>query len=582
MFNFEVTMFESRKNLGPLIGAIDEGTSSTRFIIFAANNAEMVAYHQIPIIKQCPKEDWVEQDPMEILNAVIETVNVAVEKLIDLQIAPEDIKAIGLTNQRETVVIWDKFTGVPLYNAIVWLDGRTTETVDILLSEKKCDKNVLRERTGLPISPYFSSMKIRWLIDNNARVANAIHNKTCLFGTIDSWLLWNLTGGVNGGLHCTDVTNASRTMLMNIKTLNWGRDLCDFFDIPMDILPEIKSCSEIYGYLKTTKLAGVPLAGCLGDQQSALLGQNCFEKGQAKCTFGTGCFLLYNIGNTMIKSNYGLLTTIGFKLHPDEEPVYALEGSVSVAGAAIQWLCDNLEILKNAKECARVASSVNDTNGVYFVPAFTGLYAPYWRDDARSVICGLNIDTKAGHVVRATLEAICFQVRDIIDSMNSESGAQLKKLLVDGGMTENEVLMQLLADICGVQITRPIMAESSALGAAIAAGYAKGIDCWKLSTKPPLSNDVYYPLMPLNERQSRLKRWKMAIARSLNWVVTEADVETKLVLNEALKNIPELPQLIDSNSITYSNMSPKVFSPLPAALFVLANVLLLTLKRSFL
>lgn len=372
----------------PLIGAIDEGTSSARFILFRANSTDVVASHQQEIKQKFPREGWVEQDPMEILEAVRNCIENTVKKLIDIGGSPSDIVAIGVTNQRESTIVWDKETGEPLHDSIVWLDMRTTSTVDQLLDlvpNKTRNKNYLKPLCGLPISTYFSAVKLRWLQDNVPRVKKAMNEGRCLFGTVDSWLIWNLTGGKEGGVHVTDVTNASRTMLMNIEDLRWDRMLLKFFDLPPSILPEIRSSSEVYGVVKEGPLDGIPVAGCLGDQQSALVGQQCLQRGQAKSTYGTGCFLLYNTGNIKVDSSHGLLTTVAYKFGPDKPAVYALEGSVAIAGAAISWLRDNLNILpkfSDAQQIAEEAMAV-EKGDVYFVPAFSGLYAPYWQQDAR-------------------------------------------------------------------------------------------------------------------------------------------------------------------------------------------------------
>ncbi|XP_068901683.1 glycerol kinase-like isoform X2 [Tenebrio molitor] len=520
-------MSDTRDKYGPLIGSIDEGTSSTRFLVFASKTAEVLTYHQVKIPHITPQEGWFEQDPMHILNSVIETINVTCDNLKKLNINYEDIVATGITNQRETTILWDAVTGKPLYNALVWMDMRTSSTVDAILLHGKRDKNFLQSICGLPVSTYFSALKIKWLMDNVKDVKKAMDEKRCLFGTVDSWLIWNLTGGIKGGLHVTDVTNASRTMLINIETLKWDPYLCKIFDIPMHILPEIKSSSEIYGYITdVTVLAGIPISGVLGDQQAALVGQMCFHQGQAKNTYGTGCFLLYNTGTTMVQSSHGLLTTVGYKLGPDKPPVYALEGSIAIAGISIKWLQDNLMILKDAKDSGDIAAAADEVGEVYFVPAFSGLYAPYWRKDARSVICGLTEETKPEHVVKAALEAVCHQVRDILEAMALDCGYSLSKLLVDGGMTANDFLMQMQADYCGIPVVRPTMAETTCLGAAIAAGNAKGVEVWDLDNIQPVPSDTFLPSISDDQRDIKYARWKMAISRSLGWAEDEDDAES--------------------------------------------------------
>uniref|UniRef100_A0A1Y1KDG7 Probable glycerol kinase n=1 Tax=Photinus pyralis TaxID=7054 RepID=A0A1Y1KDG7_PHOPY len=510
-------MLKAKGRFGPLVGSIDEGTSSTRFLVFAANTAEVLTYHQIPVPHITPQEGWVEQNPELILHSVIETINVTCDNLRKLDIDPLDIVAVGITNQRETTVVWDSRTGKPLYNALVWLDMRTSVTVDKILSNGKRNKNFLKSLCGLPVSTYFSAVKLRWLIDNVPKVRDAISDGRCLFGTIDTWLIWNLTGGVNGGLHITDVTNASRTMLMNINTLKWDPHLCKVFDVPLAVLPEIRSSSEIYGYLSESALCGVPISGCLGDQQAALVGQMCFQQGQAKSTYGTGCFLLYNTSTAIVQSNHGLLTTVAYQLGRDSPVFYALEGSVAVAGVAMQWLRDNLEILECAGDSADIAEKVDGVGEVSFVPAFSGLYAPYWRKDARSVIVGLTDETKPGHIVKAALEAVAFQTRDILEAMGLDCGYPLSKLLVDGGMTANNYLMQIQADYCGIPVVRPLMTETTALGSAIAAGYAEGVGVWNLKNIQTVPSDVFLPSITENQRDVKYARWKMAIARSLDW-----------------------------------------------------------------
>ncbi|XP_015176354.1 PREDICTED: glycerol kinase-like isoform X1 [Polistes dominula] len=520
---------DSMSRYGPLVGAIDEGTSSARFLVFAAETAEVLTYHQIPISQTCPKEGWVEQDPIEILNAVRECLRQTVFNLEQLTIDPSDIVAIGITNQRETTVVWDSVTGKPLYNAIVWMDMRTTSIIDDMLKGIwNRNKNYLKSLCGLPISPYFSALKLKWLLENVPEVQEALAKDQCMFGTIDSWLIWNLTGGVNGGVHTTDVTNASRTMLMNIRTLQWDPKLLSFFQIPPSILPQIRSSSEIYGYIQDDILHGVPISGCLGDQQSALVGQLCFQQGQAKSTYGTGCFLLYNTGTAIVDSSQGLLTTVAYQLGANATPVYALEGSIAIAGAAIKWLKNNLGILSNAKESEAMAESISSDNHVTFVPAFSGLYAPYWRKDARSVICGLTERSTNAHIVKAALQSVCFQIRDVLEAMKKDTGIVLSKLLVDGAMTNNDLLMQMQADICGTPVIRPLMAETTALGAAIAAGSAEGIRKWDIKTGSVVPSDIFLP--SINEEESNIlySQWKEGIKRSLGWkTITNTDDDFK-------------------------------------------------------
>ncbi|XP_056633573.1 glycerol kinase-like isoform X1 [Diorhabda sublineata] len=518
-------MSDTRLKYGPLIGVIDEGTSSTRFVVFASKTAEVLTYHQIEIPSIVPKEGWFEQDALIILQIVKETIAATCDNLEKLNIDYADIASIGITNQRETTVLWDPITGVPLYNAIVWMDVRTSSTVDEILQNGKRKQDFLQNTCGLPVSTYFSALKIKWLMDNVPNVKKAIEEERCLFGNIDSWLVWNMTGGPDGGIHITDPTNASRTMLMNIETLQWDKRLCDIFGIPMNILPEIRSSSEIYAVIVMDSLLdGVPIAGILGDQQAALVGQMCFKSGQAKSTYGTGCFILYNTGHSIVKSKNGLLTTVAYQFGPKTKPVYALEGSVAIAGIAIKWLRDNLQLFKDVSETTELALSVDsDSKGgeIVFVPAFSGLYAPYWRKDARSVICGLTEETKPGHLVKAALEAVCFQVRDVLEAMSSDCRYPLQKLLVDGGMTVNEYLMQMQADYCGIPVVRPTMAETTSLGAAIVAGIAEGIEVWEIDKILPVPCDTYIPRISVDMRDIKHAQWKRAIERSLGWATTD-------------------------------------------------------------
>lgn len=509
-----------RSKHGPLVGAIDQGTSSTRFLVFASKTSELIAYHQTEIQHVLPNDGWVEEDPSEILKSVHECIEKTVDKLRALEIDPSDIKALGVSNQRETTIVWDKRTGNPLYNAIVWLDNRTMGTVEDLLAKvPNHDKDFLKKKCGLPLSTYFSAVKLKWLMDNVPEVQKAIAEDRCMFGTVDSWLIYNFTGGARGGVHMTDVTNASRTMLMDIETLQWDHYLCKFFGIPMSILPKIHSSSEIYGKMCEGSLMGVPISGCLGDQSAALVGQLCFDIGQAKCTYGTGCFLLCNTGLEMVQSSHGLLTTVAYKLGPKRPVQYAVEGSVAIAGAAVRWLRDNLSLISSSAEIEKVARTVGSTHGVYFVPAFSGLYAPHWQPDARGIICGLTQFTTRAHIARATLEAVCFQVREILDAMDHDSGTRLKQLLVDGGMAVNDLLMQLQADLLGIPVVRPQMPETTALGAAIAAGAAEGIDVWSLDSRnfPKITTDVFEPSILPAEREQRFSKWKDAVSRSLHW-----------------------------------------------------------------
>uniref|UniRef100_A0A665X4P4 glycerol kinase n=1 Tax=Echeneis naucrates TaxID=173247 RepID=A0A665X4P4_ECHNA len=483
--------------LGPLVAAIDQGTSSTRFLVFNSKTAELLSHHQVEIKQSFPKEGWVEEDPKEILQSVYECMERTCEKLTQLNIDISNIKAIGVTNQRETTLVWDKETGEPLYNAIVWLDLRTQSTVERLINKTPGrNKNHLKHKTGLPISTYFSAVKLRWLMDNVAEVHEAVVSHRAMFGTVDSWLIWCLTGGKSGGVHCTDVTNASRTMLFNIHTMDWDPELCKYFGIPMEILPRVRSSSEIYGLMKSGALSGIPISGCLGDQSAALVGQMCFQDGQAKNTYGTGCFLLRNTG---------------------------AKGSVAIAGAVVRWLQDNLGIIGSSEELEKLAASVGTSYGCYFVPAFSGLYAPYWEPSARGIICGLTQFTNKNHVAFAALEAVCFQTREILDAMNQDSGIPLTQLQVDGGMTSNRLLMQLQADILCIPVVKPSMPETTALGAAMAAGAAEGVSVWSLSPEDlsEVTSEKFEPQINPEESEFRYARWKKAVQKSMNWETTE-------------------------------------------------------------
>ncbi|XP_059410092.1 glycerol kinase isoform X3 [Carassius carassius] len=514
----------NRIMLGPLVAAIDQGTSSTRFLVFNAKTAELLSHHQVEIKQSFPKEGWVEEDPKEILQSVYECMDRTCEKLTQLNIDISNIKAIGVTNQRETTLVWDKETGEPLYNAIVWLDLRTQSTVERLINKTPGrNKNHLKHKTGLPISTYFSAVKLRWLMDNVKKVHEAVLSHRAMFGTVDSWLIWCLTGGKKGGVHCTDVTNASRTMLFNIHTMDWDPELCKYFDIPMEILPKVRSSSEIYGLMKSGPLTGVPISGCLGDQSAALVGQMCFKDGQAKNTYGTGCFLLKNVGTKPVMSDHGLLTTIAYKLGRDKPACYALEGSVAIAGAVVRWLMDNLGIIQTSTELEKLAADVGTSYGCYFVPAFSGLYAPYWEPSARGIICGLTQFTNRSHLAFAALEAVCFQTREILDAMNQDSGIHLSQLQVDGGMTSNRLLMQLQADILCIPVVKPSMPETTALGAAMAAGAAEGVSVWSLNPEDltEVTSEKFEPQINPEESELRYARWKKAVQRAMNWETTE-------------------------------------------------------------
>ena len=504
------------------VASIDQGTSSTRFMIFSVTG-EVVSMHQEEHKQMASTPGHSEHNPIEIWQKTQQCIEGAMKKL---DLTSNDIAAVGITNQRETTVVWNKKTGKPYHNAIVWNDLRTTLICD-KLAQLPGGKNRLREKTGLPLAPYFSATKLMYLLDTVDGLRRDAEAGEALFGNIDTWLMWNLTGG---GVHVTDVTNASRTMMMNLHTLQWDDEILSELKIPQAMLPLIKPSSGLFGHVvegASSSLQGVPIAGVLGDQQAALFGQCCFEVGMAKCTYGTGAFLLMNTGHRPVPSNSGLLTTVGYQLGAGGRPVYALEGSVAYAGLLIQWLRDNLQVIGSAKEGETLAATVDDNGGVYFVPAFSGLYAPYWRSDARGLIAGLTLYNTKAHVVRAALEAAAFQVTEVVDAMEKDAqeaqlgltGEHSLKLLVDGGMTSNETLMQFQADMLGVSIQRPRSAETSALGAAFAAGL--GVQYWTSLEQLKsvyTAGQVWHPIALPAERIRQLHNWKKAISRSLGWI----------------------------------------------------------------
>ena len=494
------------------IASLDQGTSSTRFMIFDGDG-KVVGQHQLEHRQILPHAGWVEHDAAEIWDRTKEVIAAALKQA---DILGSDLAAIGITNQRETTVAWDVTSGRPLHNAIVWQDTRTAEYLSTFSPEIS---KAITHKSGLPIAPYFAGSKMHWLIENSAEVKSAIASGIARFGTVDSWLLWNLSGGVQGGVHFTDVTNASRTLLMNLETLQWDDELLGYFDIPRAVLPEIKSSSEIYAMTNPHGPLGsaVPIAGILGDQHAAMVGQVCFERGESKTTYGTGNFALLNTGTEIVRSNNGLLSTVCYKFG-DQPAMYALEGSVAVTGSAIQWLRDQLGIISNAAETEALASSVTDTAGVYFVPAFSGLFAPYWRTDARGVIVGLTRAATKAHLARAALEAICYQTRDVMDAMVADSGVPMTEMRVDGGITANSLCMQMQADIMGIDITRPLITETTALGAAYAAGLAVGF--WKNTDelkKQWKQSRRWSATTSAEDRATGYAGWKKAIERTLNW-----------------------------------------------------------------
>ncbi|CAM3589271.1 glycerol kinase GlpK [Kibdelosporangium persicum] len=496
------------------VAAVDQGTTSTRFMIFDHGGNE-IARHQLEHEQILPRPGWVEHDPTEIWER---TRSVIESTFTKTNLTYRDLAALGITNQRETTVVWNRRTGRPYCNAIVWQDTRTDRIAAELDRSGKGD--VIRRKAGLPPATYFSGGKLQWILENIDGVRADAQNGEALFGTTDTWLLWNLTGGPDGGLHVTDPTNASRTMLMDLETLAWDDELLSFFGIPRAMLPEIKPSS---GHFGTTRANGplhgeVALTGDLGDQQAATVGQVCFRPGEAKNTYGTGNFLLLNTGHELVRSKHGLLTTLCYQFG-DDKPVYALEGSIAVTGSAVQWLRDQLGIISGASQSETLASQVADNGGVYFVPAFSGLFAPYWRSDARGAIVGLTRATTNAHVARATLEAICYQSRDVVEAMQNDSGVPLDVLRVDGGVTANQLCMQMQADILGVPVSKPVVAETTALGAAYAAGLAVGF--WKSTDELEQNwneDHRWQPTWTEEQRASGYAGWKKAVGRTLDWV----------------------------------------------------------------
>jgi glycerol kinase len=492
--------------------AIDQGTTSTRAMIFD-HAGSPVATGQLEHRQIFPRAGWVEHDPKEIWDNTRQAIGQALSKA---NITRHDIAAIGITNQRETTVVWDRATGKAVYNAIVWQDTRTQRIVDRI-----ADGNPARfpKRVGLPLATYFSATKIAWILDNVEGARARAEAGELAFGTTDTWVLWNLTGGPKGGVHATDVTNASRTLLMDLETLQWDEKLLGVFGVPAAMLPEIRSSSEVYGTAESSSLLReVPVAGILGDQQAATFGQAAFDKGESKNTYGTGNFLIVNTGEEIVHSTHGLITTVAYRLG-DEAPRYALEGSIAVTGSLVQWLRDNLGIISSAPEVEELAASVPDNGGVYFVPAFSGLFAPHWRPDARGAILGLTRFANRGHIARAALEAVAFQTREVLDAVNADAGVDLVELRVDGGMVANEALMQFQADILDLPVVRPVVAETTALGAAYAAGLAVGF--WK-DLDELRSNwredKRWEPDLTAAERGRLLRNWTKAVSKTLDWV----------------------------------------------------------------
>jgi glycerol kinase len=494
------------------VGALDQGTTSTRFMIFD-HGGNVVGIDQKEHEQIFPKPGWVEHDANEVWERSQAVIDGALQKS---NLAAGDLAAIGITNQRETTVVWDRATGQPIHNALVWQDTRTDQICNELSADGGQDR--FRDKTGLPIATYFSGPKIRWLLDNVEGARARAEAGELAFGNMDTWCIWNLTGGTNGGAHVTDVTNASRTMLMDLETLDWDDSLLDAIGVPRSVLPEIRSSSQVYGDTATTAAAGVPVAGDLGDQQAALFGQNCFDVGEAKNTYGTGSFLLLNTGTDPVPSKSGLITGVGYKIG-DQPAAYMLEGSIAITGALVQWLRDNLKMISSAEEIEALAASVEDNGGVYFVPAFSGLFAPYWRSEARGVIAGLTRFVNAGHLARAVLEATAWQSREVVDAMNADSGVQLTSLKVDGGMVYNDLLMQTQADVLGVPVIRPKVAETTSLGAAYAAGLATGFWSSIDDLRGNWGKDKEWtPELDPETREREYALWKKAVTRTFDWV----------------------------------------------------------------
>jgi len=494
------------------IGAIDQGTTSTRFMVFD-RAARVVAVAQKEHEQIFPKPGWVEHDALEILRRTEEVIG---EALAQRGLRPTDLAAIGITNQRETTVVWERATGKPVANAIVWQDTRVAE--DVARFARSGGQDRFRAQTGLPLSTYFSSLKLRWILQNAPGAREKAAAGDLLFGNIDTFLVWNLTGGPKRGVHVTDVTNASRTQLLNLKTLDWDAELLAAFEIPRAMLPEVRSSSEVYGTATLPAISGVPVAGILGDQQAALVGQACFHPGEVKNTYGTGCFLLMNTGERLVPSNFGLLTTVAYKFG-NEPARYALEGGVAIAGALVQWLRDNLGMIQKSADIESLARTVSDNGGVYFVPAFSGLYAPYWKENARGVVTGLTRYANKGHVARAVLEATAFQTCEVVEAMEKDSQISLATLRVDGGMVKNDLLMQFQADMLNREVVRPVIQETTALGAAYAAGLAVnffgGLDELRANWAV---DHTWRPHLAEAEREVLYRQWKKAVTRSFDWI----------------------------------------------------------------
>ena len=493
------------------IAAIDQGTTSTRCMIFD-KMSNIISAYQIEHQQIYPQPGWVEHDPVEILQNSLLCLKKSVK---NAGITYDDIAALAITNQRETTILWDKLNGKPYGNAVVWQDTRTSQICDDLI--RAGHERMVRQKTGLPIATYFSGPKIKWMLDQHPTLRREAVKGNVAFGNIDSWLIWNLSGGLNGGVHFCDVSNASRTMLMDLNTLQWDEQLCAILDIPLNLLPQIVPSSYHYGNWRQGE-DSIPICGVLGDQQAALFGQACFDKGEAKNTYGTGCFMLLNTGEKIIPSQHGLITTVGYQIG-HSNPTYCLEGSIAVTGALVQWLRDNLKMIQSSAEIEKLALSVDNNGGVYFVPAFSGLFAPYWKSDARGLVVGLTQFANQGHIARAALEATAFQTREVLDAMEKDSGIPLTELKVDGGMVSNNLLMQFQADLLKVPVIRPVITETTALGAAYAAGLQVGY--WE-NLNDLRSNwredKRWLPGMTDETREKQFNNWKRAVQRTMGWV----------------------------------------------------------------
>jgi glycerol kinase len=491
--------------------ALDQGTTSSRAMVFN-HEGRVVSVSQKEHEQIYPKPGWVEHDAKEIWARSQEVLDEALE---EAGASKDDVAGLGITNQRETTVVWDRNTGEPIHNALVWQDTRTDKIVDELSADGGQAR--FQEKVGLPLATYFSGPKVRWILENVDGAREKAEAGDLAFGNMDTWLIWNLTGGTDGGLHITDVTNASRTMLMDLESLSWDEDIASTIGVPTSMLPEIRASSEVYGEVKNGGFTGVPIAGILGDQQAATFGQACLDVGEAKNTYGTGNFLLLNTGTEAVQSKSGMLTTVGYKIG-DNDAVYCLEGAIAITGALVQWLRDNLKLIKAAPEVEELAQTVEDNGGLYIVPAFSGLFAPYWKSNARGVFAGLTRYVTAGHIARATLEATAFQSREIVEAMNQDSGVALESLKVDGGMVANDLLMQFQADLLGVPVIRPVVAETTALGAAYAAGLATGFWASEDDIRNNWAEDKRWePQMDSSQRDEYFKYWKKAVTRTFDW-----------------------------------------------------------------